>query len=102
MSLSAAAISKNHDALAKLISSWVESSPPATQDESKQEGVVTIALRTRPFLESEGKDVLNGVHARGRKMWVHVPSSKVRTPPKRVSFGLVNGGTVVEWSDGSA
>ncbi|KAL5638383.1 hypothetical protein ACGC1H_005160 [Rhizoctonia solani] len=80
MSLSAAAISKNHDALAKLISSWVESNPPVEVEETKAEGVVTIALRTRPFLESEGEGLLNGVHARGRKMWVHVPSSKWSGP----------------------
>ncbi|CAE6504287.1 unnamed protein product [Rhizoctonia solani] len=80
MSLSAAAISKNHDALAKLISSWTEANPPVETEETKGEGVVTIALRTRPFLESEGKDLLSGVHARGRKMWVHVPSSKWSGP----------------------
>ncbi|KAG8732926.1 hypothetical protein FRC11_010065 [Ceratobasidium sp. 423] len=80
MSLSAAAISKNHDALAKLISSWVESNPLVEAEDAKEEGVVTIALRTRPFLESEGKDLLSGVHARGRKMWVHVPSSKWSGP----------------------
>ncbi|CUA67053.1 Kinesin-like protein KIF2A [Rhizoctonia solani] len=80
MSLSAAAISKNYDALAKLISSWVESNPPVEDNEIKEAGVVTIALRTRPFLESEGKDLLNGVHARGNKMWVHVPSSKWSGP----------------------
>ncbi|CAE6500248.1 unnamed protein product [Rhizoctonia solani] len=81
MSLSAAAISKNHDALAKLLSSWVEANPPIESEETKEDqGVVTIALRTRPFLESEGKDLLSGVHARGSKMWVHVPSSKWSGP----------------------
>ncbi|KAJ1306102.1 hypothetical protein OPQ81_010813 [Rhizoctonia solani] len=80
MSLSAAAISKNHDALAKLISSWVEANPPTQEEAKGEEGIVTIALRTRPFLESEGKDLLTGVHARGRKMWVHVPSSKWSGP----------------------
>ncbi|KAH7334802.1 P-loop containing nucleoside triphosphate hydrolase protein [Rhizoctonia solani] len=81
MSLSASAISKNHDALAKLISSWVENNPPVEAEETKEDqGVVTIALRTRPFLESEGKDLLSGVHARGNKMWVHVPSSKWSGP----------------------
>ncbi|CAE6443937.1 unnamed protein product [Rhizoctonia solani] len=80
MSLSAAAISKNRNALAKLISSWIESNPPVEAEETKEEGVVTIALRTRPFLENEGEGLLNGVHARGRKMWVHVPSSKWSGP----------------------
>ncbi|KAF8706777.1 TRAFAC class myosin-kinesin ATPase superfamily Kinesin family, partial [Rhizoctonia solani] len=83
MSLSAAAISKNHDALAQLISSWVEANPPNKDrevSEERKEGAVTIALRTRPFLESEGEGLLSGIHARGKNMWVHVPSSKWSGP----------------------
>jgi hypothetical protein len=89
MSLSAAAISKNHDALAKLISSWVEANPIVKdqgENGGSKEDLVTIALRTRPFLESEGEESLSGVHARRDKMWVHVPSSKVCT---NTSFFLV-------------
>ncbi|KAF8701405.1 P-loop containing nucleoside triphosphate hydrolase protein, partial [Rhizoctonia solani] len=80
MSLSAAAISKNHDALAQLISSWVEANPPNKDrevGEERKERAVTIALRTRPFLKSEGEGLLSGIHARGKNMWVHVPSSKI-------------------------
>ncbi|ELU42053.1 diatom spindle kinesin 1 [Rhizoctonia solani AG-1 IA] len=80
MSLSAAAISKNYDALAQLISSWVEANPPNKDREVSEEckeRAVTIALRTRPFLKSEGEGLLSGIHARGKNMWVHVPSSKL-------------------------
>lgn len=95
MSLSVAAIEKHQDALAKLIATWIDNNPndttataapeskpasPAPADAPKQ--VVTVALRTRPFLDNEsteGKQLLNGVHARGRKMFVHVPSAKVCT-----------------------
>ncbi|KAF8678688.1 P-loop containing nucleoside triphosphate hydrolase protein [Rhizoctonia solani] len=83
MSLSAAAISKNYDALAQLISSWVEANPPNKDREVSEEckeRAVTIALRTRPFLKSEGEGLLSGVHARGKNMWVHVPSSKWSGP----------------------
>lgn len=91
MSLSVAAIEKHQDALAKLIATWIDKNPneatatpkskpasPEPADAPKQ--VVTVALRTRPFLDSEaaeGKQLLNGVHARGTKMFVHVPSAKV-------------------------
>ncbi|KAG8732925.1 hypothetical protein FRC11_010064 [Ceratobasidium sp. 423] len=90
MSLSTAAIEKNHDMLSKLIATWLKDNPPldavpelangaeSKSDEPKQ--VVTVALRTRPFLENEtagdGKELLPGVHARGQNMFVHVPSSK--------------------------
>ncbi|KAH7334804.1 P-loop containing nucleoside triphosphate hydrolase protein [Rhizoctonia solani] len=94
MSLSVSAIEKNHPTLAKLITSWLKENPPldpvpeltseieSNCDEPKQ--VVTVALRTRPFLENEaaadGKELLPGVHARGQKMFVHVPSSKWNGP----------------------
>ncbi|KAF8608391.1 P-loop containing nucleoside triphosphate hydrolase protein, partial [Ceratobasidium sp. AG-I] len=96
MSLSVAAIEKHQDALAKLIGTWVENNPgeptPAVGSESKPavpkqadvpKQVVTVALRTRPFLDSEaveGKQPLNGVHARGTKMFVHVPAAKWTGP----------------------
>lgn len=93
MSLSVAAIEKHQDALAKLIGTWIENNPtvPTSTVESEpqpsapeQAGtpkqVVTVALRTRPFLDNEaveGKQLLNGVHARGTRMFVHVPAAKV-------------------------
>jgi hypothetical protein len=88
MSLSVAAIEKHQTALSELIDAWLKDNPTAepeidvekaeSVEEPKQ--VVTVALRTRPFLESEtadGKLLLPGVHARGGKMIVHVPSAKV-------------------------
>ncbi|KDN43819.1 hypothetical protein RSAG8_05812, partial [Rhizoctonia solani AG-8 WAC10335] len=93
MSLSAAAIDKNHVFLSKLITNWLKDNPhldPTPElasevenkpDEPKQ--VVTVALRTRPFLENEavdGKGLLPGVHARGQNMFAHVPSSKWNGP----------------------
>lgn len=90
MSLSASAIEKHQTALSELIDTWLKDNPPvelevsgaATPDstEEKPKQLVTVALRTRPFLESEtadGKSHLPGVHARGQKMFVHVPSAKV-------------------------
>ncbi|CAE6461510.1 unnamed protein product [Rhizoctonia solani] len=93
MSLSAAAINKHHLILSEYIASWLKENPPlglvpilASGAENKSDGptrVVTVALRTRPFLENEavdGKELLPGVHARGQKMFVHVPSSKWSGP----------------------
>ncbi|CAE6501034.1 unnamed protein product [Rhizoctonia solani] len=94
MSLSATAIDKNHLILSKFIASWLEDNPPldpapilTSGAENKSDGtkqVVTVALRTRPFLENEAtansKEFLPGVHARGQKMFVHVPSSKWTGP----------------------
>ncbi|KAG8742922.1 hypothetical protein FRC10_000710 [Ceratobasidium sp. 414] len=97
MSLSVAQIEKYQVTLSKFIDTWLKGNPdsavdsavstePATPD---QEGpaapkqVVTVALRTRPFLESEAagdKELLSGVHARGTKMIVHVPASKWSGP----------------------
>ncbi|KAB5593457.1 Kinesin-4 [Ceratobasidium theobromae] len=93
MSLSASAIEKHQTALSELIDTWLKDNPPvelevsgaATPDstEEKPKQLVTVALRTRPFLESEtadGKSHLPGVHARGQKMFVHVPSAKWTGP----------------------
>ncbi|CUA67054.1 Kinesin-4 [Rhizoctonia solani] len=94
MSLSAAAIEKNHAILSEIIAGWLKDNPPldtttklasAIENKSNEpKQVVTVALRTRPFLESEatvdGKDLLPGVHTRGQKMFVHVPSSKWNGP----------------------
>jgi ATP-dependent Clp protease adapter protein ClpS len=97
MSLSIAAIEKHQVTLSELIETWLKDNPeeavtgpvsdtklkpPERGDASTPKQVVTVALRTRPFLESEtadGKQILNGVHARGTKMIVHVPSAKVCT-----------------------
>ncbi|CCO31482.1 Diatom spindle kinesin 1 [Rhizoctonia solani AG-1 IB] len=94
MSLSTAAIEKNHAILSKLITTWLKENPSLdsvseviSKSENKSEEpkqVVTVALRTRPFLENETsgeeKKLLPGVHARDRKMFVHVPSSKWNGP----------------------
>ncbi|CAE6504280.1 unnamed protein product [Rhizoctonia solani] len=91
MSLSAAAIEKNHVVLSKLITTWLEDNPVNTVPElaneaesksSEPKHVVTVALRTRPFLKNEagGEELLPGVHARGQKMFIHVPSSKWNGP----------------------
>ncbi|KAG8702445.1 hypothetical protein FRC08_003484 [Ceratobasidium sp. 394] len=96
MSLSVAQIEKYQITLSKLINTWLKSNPdsagdspdstkPATpeQDVPAPKQVVTVALRTRPFLESEAagdKELLSGVHARGTKMIVHVPASKWSGP----------------------
>ncbi|CAE7159767.1 unnamed protein product [Rhizoctonia solani] len=93
MSLSATAIDKNHDILSNLIAGWLNNNPPlntlhvpsgGAENKSEPKQVVTVALRTRPFLENEaagdGKELLPGVHARGQKMFVHVPSSKWNGP----------------------
>ncbi|KAG9073957.1 hypothetical protein FRC06_011034, partial [Ceratobasidium sp. 370] len=93
MSLSVAQIQKYQVTLSKLINTWLTSNPDSavqsvanTRAATPEEGdmtapkqIVTVALRTRPFLESEvasEKELLTGVHARGTKMIVHVPSSK--------------------------
>ncbi|KAG8688181.1 hypothetical protein FRC09_013062, partial [Ceratobasidium sp. 395] len=99
MSLSAAQIEKHEVALSKLINTWLKDNPnpdstgnsatnsiPATPvqgDSVAPKQVVTVALRTRPFLESEvvdDKELLSGVHARGTKMIVHVPAAKWSGP----------------------
>ena len=116
MSLSVAAIEKHQDALAKLIGTWVENNPgeptstvrsepkpaaPEQADGPKQ--VVTVALRTRPFLDSEiveGKKLLNGVHARGTKMFVHVPAAKVGDC--QCVSRMTNNLCLVVWTDHSA
>ncbi|QRW25388.1 kinesin motor domain protein [Rhizoctonia solani] len=94
MSLSITAIEKNHIILSKLIRTWLNDNPPfdsvpevtsrAEKNAEEPKQVVTVALRTRPFLENEGggngKELLPGVHARGQRMFVHVPSSKWNGP----------------------
>ncbi|KAG8753821.1 hypothetical protein FRC12_011404 [Ceratobasidium sp. 428] len=99
MSLSATQIEKHEVALSKLINTWLKDNPnpdstlnsatnskPATPvqgDPTAPKQVVTVALRTRPFLESEvvdDKELLSGVHARGTKMIVHVPAAKWSGP----------------------
>ncbi|KAF8706785.1 P-loop containing nucleoside triphosphate hydrolase protein, partial [Rhizoctonia solani] len=94
MSLSITAIEKNHTILSKLIRTWLNDNPPfdsvpevtsgAEKNAEEPKQVVTVALRTRPFLDNEaggnGKELLPGVHARGQRMFVHVPSSKWNGP----------------------
>ncbi|KAG9078307.1 hypothetical protein FRC06_008434, partial [Ceratobasidium sp. 370] len=98
MSLSIAQIEKHQVALSKLIDAWLEENPnnpavdltsdiqlttPEREDPMGPKQIVTVALRTRPFLEQEafdGKHPLSGVHARGTKMIVHVPASKWSGP----------------------
>jgi hypothetical protein len=109
MSLSTAAIEKNHAILSELITTWLKENPPLdsvseviNKPENKSEEpkqVVTVALRTRPFLENEAsgeeKKLLPGVHARDRKMFVHVPSSKVFAPGATLNrFLTYHSGTV--------
>ncbi|KAG8712671.1 hypothetical protein FRC08_014217 [Ceratobasidium sp. 394] len=94
MSLSTAQIEKHQATLSKLIDTWLEENPSNVVSDVEptvlEQGgppapkqIVTVALRTRPFLESEtldGKHPLSGVHARGTKMAVHVPVSKWSGP----------------------
>ncbi|KAG8742940.1 hypothetical protein FRC10_000728 [Ceratobasidium sp. 414] len=98
MSLSIAQIEKHQIALSKLIDAWLEENPnnpsvdlasdielstPERGDPVSPKQIVTVALRTRPFLENEtsdGKQPLSGIHARGTKMIVHVPASKWSGP----------------------
>ncbi|KAG9121106.1 hypothetical protein FRC07_003066 [Ceratobasidium sp. 392] len=97
MSLSVAQIEKYQVTLSKLIDTWLKdnsdspvdsatgtkSATPVPEDATAPKQVVTVALRTRPFLESEkvdDKELLCGVHARGTKMVVHVPASKWSGP----------------------
>ncbi|QRW12641.1 kinesin motor domain protein [Ceratobasidium sp. AG-Ba] len=101
MSLSAAQIEKHSAALSGLIETWlknnsddlvpdsIESLTLAEKDDIPKQ-VVTVALRTRPFLENEttgDKKPLAGVHARGTKMIVHVPASKHKPFEGDFSFG---------------
>ncbi|KAG9077886.1 hypothetical protein FS749_010177 [Ceratobasidium sp. UAMH 11750] len=100
MSLSTAQIEKHQATLSKLIDTWLEENPSNVVSDVEptvlEQGgppapkqIVTVALRTRPFLESEtldGKHPLSGVHARGTKMAVHVPVSKWSGPTIQHKF----------------
>ncbi|QRW13530.1 kinesin motor domain protein [Ceratobasidium sp. AG-Ba] len=94
MSLSTSQIEKNSVALSGLLKTWLNKNPedlaadlsePPTLGEKRgaPKQVVTVALRTRPFLANEAADdkkPLAGVHARGTKMVVHVPAAKWSGP----------------------
>ncbi|QRV84944.1 kinesin motor domain protein [Ceratobasidium sp. AG-Ba] len=94
MSLSTSQIEKNSVALSGLLKTWLNKNPedlaadlsePPTLGEKRgaPKQVVTVALRTRPFLANEAVDdkkPLAGVHARGTKMVVHVPAAKWSGP----------------------